>query len=87
MSVASNRRSEPDRCVHARWAQMEVVRYDRAGKWYLEPLGTGHKRQHVTVKEAAEYAVWALRERQGYFYLDQPGGGRFDDLVDAMVNS
>lgn len=66
---------------------MEVVRYDRAGKWYLEPVGGVSPRQHVTVKQAAEYAVWALRERQGYFYLDQPGGASFDRLVDRMVNA
>lgn len=75
-----------DRTVHARWAQMEVVRYDKAGKWYLEPVGSVSPRQNVTVKQAAEYAVWALRERQGYLYLDQPGGNRFDLLVDRMVN-
>lgn len=76
--------SDNDRTVHARWAQMEVVRYEKAGKWYLEPVGSDSilSRQRVDVRTAAEYAVWALYNRQGHFYLDQPGGSRFDFLVD-----
>lgn len=48
----------------------EVVRYDRAGKWYLEyPSG---QRNPVSLIEAVTVA-WAGAPR-----LDLPGGGRFD---------
>lgn len=87
MAETSNPAIRPDdRIVHARWAQMEVVRYDRAGKWYLEPVGAVSPRQQVTLKQAAEYAVWARNEREGHLYLDMPGGSRFDLLVDRMLN-
>jgi hypothetical protein len=72
---------DEDRTVHARWAQMEVVRYNRAGKWYLEPVGSNLKRQQVTLKKAVEYALWAEREREGAIFGGLPGGGAFDHKV------
>jgi hypothetical protein len=76
---------EGDRTVHARWAQMEVVRYDRAGKWYLEPVDKELPRQHVRIRKAAEYAVWAALNRGGYIYTREPGGAAFDCLVAALA--
>lgn len=74
-----------DRTVHARYPGMEIVRYDRAGKWYFEPLDSSLSRQKVTVHEAAANAVWA----RGYYnegahiFLSKCGGTTFDRLVRA----
>lgn len=63
-----------DRIVHGYTADGgEVVRYDRAGKWYIEYSGS---RRHVGVREAAREAD---RATLGLF-----GGGRFDALVEAL---
>lgn len=61
---------------------MEVVRYDRAGKWYLEPVDPKQMLpcQHVTVEGAAQYAVW-LHGNGGEIFFDLPGGRRFDRIV------
>lgn len=77
----SNTPSMSDRKVHARSPEMEVVRYDRAGKWYLEPEHFSLPAQHVTVKEAARYAVWAANEANGQIFTGLPGGAMFDRLV------
>lgn len=72
-----------DRTVHARYPGMEIVRYDRAGKWYFEPLDSSLSRQKVTVKQAADAAVWA----RGYYnegahiFTNRHGGTTFDRLV------
>lgn len=71
-----------DRTVHASYPGMEIVRYDRAGKWYFEPTESTLPRQKVTVRQAAEAAVWAL----GYYNNDaevfeRKGGKRFDQLL------
>ena len=39
-----------DRTVHVSYPGMEIVRYDRAGKWYLEPTNPTLPRQKVTCK-------------------------------------
>jgi hypothetical protein len=71
-----------DRTVHAAWEQMEVVRYDRAGKWYLEPVGFPNlPRQHVGVREAARYALWAADTQYGWIKTELPGGAAFDRAV------
>ena len=64
-----------DRRVHAvlRTGE-EIVRYDRAGKWYVEY----HRvRKPLTVHEAAARAC----ERGAQRFLGLPGGARFDRLV------
>lgn len=72
-----------DRTVHARYPGMEIVRYDRAGKWYFEPLDSSLPRQKVTVKQAADAAIWA----RGYYnagaiiFPRLHGGSTFDRLV------
>lgn len=68
-----------DRTVHARYPGMEIVRYDRAGKWYLEPTHEIAKRQRVTVDEAAKQAKWA-DEHGGSVALGLPGGATFDRM-------
>ncbi len=72
-----------DRTVHASYPGMEIVRYDRAGKWYFEPLDSSLPRQKVTVREAAHQAVWATEhfESAGRIFWDRKGGSRFDRLV------
>lgn len=63
----------PDRTVHGTTADGgQIVRYDRAGKWYVE-YKDGRPCRHVTVQRAADLAVEAL--------TGVPGGRRFDALV------
>lgn len=71
-----------DRRVHATYQGMDIVRYDRAGKWYLEPVDRSLPRQKVTVKEAAAQALWG-HEHGGSIYLGLQGGTTFDRLVSA----
>jgi len=59
---------------------MEVVRYERAGKWYLEPTNKSLPRQLVTITDAVAYAKW-LADGDGVIHLGLPGGQRFDHLV------
>lgn len=69
-----------DRTVHASGPQMEVVRYNKAGKWYLEPTDRRLPRQSVTIAEAVDYTNW-LWKNGGTPHFDRPGGGRFDSLL------
>jgi hypothetical protein len=71
-----------DRTVHARVQRdgtfphrHEIVRYDRAGRWYEECPAAQHRRRALTVNEAASLAV------MGTAYLNRPGGVRFDAIV------
>lgn len=73
-----------DRRIHA-WLPAtgdEIVRYDRAGKWYLEtPHGT---RLRMNLLAAA---LRAFRWREflgGKVYSGLPGGAAFDRAVDRM---
>lgn len=73
---------EETHTVHAAYDGMEIVRYNRAGKWYLEPTNKNLKRQHVTIKQAADQAIWARRNLgSAQVFLGKPGGMRFDKLV------
>ena len=68
-----------DRAVHAAFPGLEeIVRYDRSGKWYIEPVDG--KRRQVGIGEAVARAQ-ELQDRGGTIFLDLPGGGRFDHLV------
>lgn len=66
-----------DRTVHGHsmWPSdpWDVVRYDRAGKWYIEH-GDG-RRVRVTVNHAAKVAA------RNHFNPGLPGGRTFDALV------
>lgn len=66
------------RTVHARYEGMEIVRYDRAGKWYLEPLDPSLRRQHVTLAKAVQAAIWGAAFTNGRAFLGKPGGAAFD---------
>lgn len=64
-----------DRTVHATTPGWEIVRYDRAGRWYAE--SDVLPRQQITVTEAARRATEVGAE----VHLGRPGGRRFDALV------
>lgn len=73
-----------DRVVHAESAdgKVQVVRYDRQGRWYTESadsLGTVRMRL-VTVHDAATQAV-AMEQQGGRIFERQPGGKQFDAKV------
>lgn len=75
-----DRRFDPNRQVHARSSEgMEVVRYDRTSKWYLEPVNRDLPRQKVTIDEAVDYAVRFCDS----IYPGLPGGSTFDRKVEA----
>ena len=65
-----------DRRVHAVSDRgVEVVRYERAGKWYVEVPGVGRRR--VTLEEAVQKATlpWFV------WHPNLPGGTLFDSRV------
>lgn len=68
-----------DRRVHATGTYIEVVRYDRAGKWYIEDRHRGG-RERVSLALAVQIAR-SLRKAGGKVHLGLPGGGAFDRLV------
>lgn len=70
-----------DRTVHAtlRNQDAEVVRYDRAGKWYVEPRDPDlrrRKRRHIALNEAVRLTV-----ADGTWHEKLPGGLTFDARV------
>jgi hypothetical protein len=69
-----------DRRVHASYPGMEIVRYDRRGKWFLEPTDRRLKPQRVRVYDAAKTAVWG-EQHDGRICLGLPGGQTFDRNV------
>lgn len=78
-------KTDSDRTVHATSAvgRLEMVRYDRAGKWYIEGTLPKHgPRASVTVKEAIDIARrWA--RSGGTVNYGLPGGQVFDRGVRA----
>ncbi|SDH54210.1 hypothetical protein [Microbacterium sp. 77mftsu3.1] len=63
-----------DRVVHGYTADGHpIVRYERAGKWYVEP--EGEKRQHIVLSEAARLAA------AGRHIPHQAGGKLFNARV------
>jgi hypothetical protein len=77
--------TEADRTVHA-WGRdpqgrVEVVRYDKAGKWYIEYPDSARKRQAMTLTEAVKEGIHLCIACDGTVCLDRPGGGAFDRLV------
>lgn len=67
-----------DRTVHASYSGAEVVRYDRAGKWWLE-YDNG-ARERLTLADAAHHALWAMKHG-GAVFAGRPGGAAFDRKV------
>lgn len=80
-------KTDSDRTVHASVPSedglLELVRYDRAGKWYIEGTLPRHgPRASVTIGDAIKIAIiW--RKRGGSTYLGLPGGQRFDRGIGA----
>lgn len=65
-----------DRSVHGKTVTgAEVVRYDRAGKWYVEPLAGN--RQRLSVQEAVDLVTMEGAE----WYPSRQGGQQFDAKV------
>lgn len=71
-----------DRRVYAVSAegQLEIVRYDRAGKWWIERHRPFQSRTHVSVRFAADTAR-LFETMGGHVNLGRPGGRTFDRLV------
>lgn len=76
-----------DRTVHAWYYTdteglpeylVEVVRYDQAGKWFVE-WSTGRKQ--VTVREAVAAAKEGMRHHLGKATLGLQGGSTFDRMI------
>lgn len=70
-----------DRRIHAKYPGMEIVRYDRAGKWYAEPTIGCLKRQALTIEDAVEVAVFAAQAHGGTIAWGRPGGTTFDQKL------
>jgi hypothetical protein len=81
MNCALREDAMADRTVHASYDGMEIVRYDRAGKWYLEPTNPMLKRQAVTISQAVSQALWAEAHVMGRIFLGRSGGKVFDAKV------
>ena len=61
----------PDRIVHGETADgWDIVRYDRAGKWFIEnrEMIPNNQRRQISVREAAELAL------KGKLYPGRYGG-------------
>lgn len=71
-----------DRTVHAENEHCEIVRYDRAGKWYLEPKQSGLQRRRVGIGSTA---VEAVRAPGMTIHFGLPGGGAFDRRVRRIL--
>jgi hypothetical protein len=67
-----------DRTVHASNHEAEIVRYDRAGKWYIEYRGGARAR--LSLQEAAACARH-LYNQGGVILAGQPGGRAFDRAI------
>lgn len=83
--------ADPNRRVHAYNQDMDVVRYDRTSKWYLEPVGYPDlPRRKVTIDEAVQYAYLECVDRNGRsrpgasVNLGLPGGNTFDRKFTAF---
>jgi hypothetical protein len=68
-----------DRVIHGRTPYgEEIVRYDRAGKWYVEKPGVA--RRQVSLVQAVRHAT----KPGSVVYLGRPGGRTFDSRVQQM---
>ncbi len=81
-SLFSEVASNPDRTVHAERQDLQIVRYDRGGKWYEEGFTSAGAfyRRHIGVDEAARLA------RSLYLTINygRSGGRSFDRKVRAL---
>jgi hypothetical protein len=73
--------TDTDRTVHASGDGQEIVRYDRAGHWYIEFDRLALRPcRHIGVAEAARLAV-ELEADGGTIFTRMPGGRVFDRKV------
>jgi hypothetical protein len=72
-----------DRTVHASNHEAEIVRYDRAGKWYIE-YRDDRPRRRLSLQGAAELAV-RLHRDGGVIIAGKPGGRAFDRAVHEVA--
>lgn len=86
-----------DRRVHAYTSQWKIVRYERAGKWYVEWVGSGtapefvlhepHQNNPLRVNRQGRVAVsvgmaaWVASKLGAAVYFDLPGGRTFDARI------
>lgn len=78
-----------DRTVHATYNadpeclekyRVEIVRYDNAGKWFIE---YAEGRKHLTVTAAAAWARHGMAKFGGSVVLGLHGGSTFDRLIQS----
>ncbi len=81
-SLFASREQNPNRTVHAERDDMQIVRYDSAGKWYEEGFTSAglFYRRHIGVGEAARMT----RTLYLTIHFDRPGGSVFDRKVRAL---
>ena len=70
----------PDRRVHAETSHVEIVRYERQGKWWFESKD-GKIRQLWSVADVAKSTAHWLAAGTGEHHKGLPGGRTFDRLV------
>jgi len=71
-----------DRRVHASEETLEVVRYERSGKWRVECARDSLPKEgyYVRVRDAAAEAL-KIEARGGTIHYGLPGGSMFDRIV------
>ena len=69
--------STADRQVHARGNGCEIVRYARAGKWYMERVDGSPNRYQMVLASAVGMALGHGME----IIFGVPGGQQFDSQV------
>lgn len=75
-----------DRTVHAEYEFKEIVRYDRAGKWFLESSASALiPARRLSVREAARLAADSRYYSSGRIYFGRPGGASFDRLTRDLL--
>lgn len=73
--IARARAANADRTVHAETGYAEVVRYDRAGTWYVEDRDTNHLKWRTRMS-LAEVVEWLTDQPEGEVtvHFGKPGG-------------
>ena len=71
--------TEERRTVHASSNSVEIVRYDKQGKWYIESKNAPTKQ--VPIEKAVQRAVYLALHERGRINYNQPGGATFDRKV------
>lgn len=71
--------TDSDRTVHAHCDCLEVVRYDRSGKWWIEYRDT-RPRERIDVAQAAIEAL-DCEGCDGLIFAGRRGGSTFDREV------